>query len=417
MDIPEGDRTILRKLAAEVAEIASLPTHKVKAGMWTGLNRLQSGRPLVLIDEAPWHEMNVDDELTIRTRDKWSREIEGALRRTIYQWRHMPADMTVCANLWSPLAIRNSGYGIERKVNASGGGEHGQKGSDDYIPVIRDLADVEKIKMPQITHDEQAGEENYQRMVDVFGDIMPVKKRGVSSFWMAPWDRLVTWYGVTELMVDMIARPELVHAAIDRHTAARQSELDQYEKLNVISPNNCGQRVGSGGLGWTDQLPQDDFDGGHVRLMDVWGNSTAQIFSEVSPAMHDEFALQYELRFLKRFGLNCYGCCEPLHKKIDIIRQIPRLRRISMSPFVDVAEGAERIGTDYVFSLKPNPSILAMDAWNPDLARKELHEAMEKARGCHVEIIMKDITTVRNEPRRLWEWETIAMEVAEQFAP
>ena len=29
---------------------------------------------------------------------------------------------------------------------------------------------------------------------------------------------------------------------------------------------------------------------------------------------------------------------------------------------------------------------------------------------------MKDISTVRYQPQRLWEWATIAMEVAEEFA-
>ena len=42
---------------------------------------------------------------------------------------------------------------------------------------------------------------------------------------------------------------------------------------------------------------------------------------------------------------------------------------------------------------------------------------LEKAGSpCHVELIMKDISTVRYQPQRLWEWAAIAMEVAEEFA-
>jgi hypothetical protein len=37
---------------------------------------------------------------------------------------------------------------------------------------------------------------------------------------------------------------------------------------------------------------------------------------------------------------------------------------------------------------------------------------LETARGCHIEIIMKDVSTVRYQPQRLWEWEKIAMQVA-----
>ena len=30
----------------------------------------------------------------------------------VYQWRHLPGDMTVDANLWCPLAVRDTGFGI-----------------------------------------------------------------------------------------------------------------------------------------------------------------------------------------------------------------------------------------------------------------------------------------------------------------
>ena len=50
------------------------------------------------------------------------------------------------------------------------------------------------------------------------------------------------------------------------------------------------------------------------------------------------------------------------------------------------------------------------------IARKTLRETLEKIQGCDVEIIMKDISTVRYEPQRLWEWAQIAAEEAEKYA-
>jgi hypothetical protein len=132
--------------------------------------------------------------------------------------------------------------------------------------------------------------------------------------------------------------------------------------------------------------------------------------------MHEEFALQYELKLLNRFGLNCYGCCEPLHRKIELLKKIPRLRRISMSPKANIDEGAAALGTKYIFSHKPNPAVLAWDTWNPEEARKALRDALQRTRGCRVEVILKDITTVRNQPQRLWEWSRIAMEEVERVA-
>ena len=46
-------------------------------------------------------------------------------------------------------------------------------------------------------------------------------------------------------------------------------------------------------------------------------------------------------------------------------------------------------------SRKPNPAVFAEDQWNPERARQEIRDFLEQARGCHVELIMKDISTVR----------------------
>jgi len=162
-------------------------------------------------------------------------------------------------------------------------------------------------------------------------------------------------------------------------------------------------------------LPQEDFDPNHVRAIDLWGCATAQIFSGVSPQMHEEFALKYERRWLERFGLTYYGCCEPLHHKVGILKNIPNLRKISMSPWADLEVAVEEIGDRYVISYKPNPAVLAVDEWNPEYARKELRRALERTVGCAVEVIMKDISTVRYEPQRLWEWARIAAEETERF--
>jgi hypothetical protein len=131
--------------------------------------------------------------------------------------------------------------------------------------------------------------------------------------------------------------------------------------------------------------------------------------------MHAEFALRYERRWLEQFGANYYGCCEPLHGKLEHVMELPNLKKISMSPRADIARGAEQVGRRFVLSHKPNPAIFVSDPWDPERARRELVEALEKTRGCVVEVIMKDISTVRDEPRRLWEWAAMATEVCAAF--
>jgi hypothetical protein len=116
---------------------------------------------------------------------------------------------------------------------------------------------------------------------------------------------------------------------------------------------------------------------------------------------------------MERFGLSYYGCCEPLHNKISMLRSIRNLRKISMSPKADLCAGAEAVGRDYVLSFKPNPAHLASDTFNADMVRRYLADALAAMRGCNGEIILKDITTARSDVHRLTAWTNLAMEAAQ----
>jgi len=87
--------------------------------------------------------------------------------------------------------------------------------------------------------------------------IIEVKKSGANGFcfWFAPWDEMIRWWGVQEAMVDLYDRPEFVHKAIDKLVNAYLSTLDQLEEQNLLTLNNAYFRIGSGGLGYTDELP------------------------------------------------------------------------------------------------------------------------------------------------------------------
>ncbi|MBI4027369.1 MAG: hypothetical protein HY360_20455 [Verrucomicrobia bacterium] len=410
----EHDRTILRGLAEKQAAIAALPIQKATVAMWQRMNRLEPGKPMVWITEIPWSEMG--PELELQTEDPFCREIEHEFRATLYQWEHCRGDMVVEGKFGCPLVVHGYCIGPPIQARTIPQGAHDTISSRQYEPVIRDEPDIEKIQMPQVVPDWNATEEKYQRMAQLFGDILPVEKYWPSNWVFGSWDDLAQWWGPQEALMDLMLRPEMCHRAMERLLTAYLSMLDQFEELGLITLNNGNIRCGSGGPGFTDLLPQKGFNPQRVRAQDLWGFATSQIFSEVSPEMHWEFALQYELRWLKRFGLTYYGCCEPLHDKMRLVSKIPNLRRVSMSPRANVEKGAAAIGNRYVFSHKPNPAIFAWDRWNPQAARAALRDTLEKTRGCIVEIVMKDISTVRHDPQRLWEWATLASEITAEFA-
>ncbi len=67
----------------------------------------------------------------------------------------------------------------------------------------------------------------------------------------------------------------------------------------------------------------------------------------------------------------------------------------------------------YVASVKPNPSHLATTNFDCDIVKKELNRIVEacKRNGCSYEFVLKDITTVCNNPSNLFKWERTAMEI------
>ena len=409
--LPNQDRDILRELAKQVAEIAALPVQQETIAAWKALNSLNPIRPMFTIDQIPWHEMDVDGELELRTQDDWCRGIETRLRRTLYSWKHMRADMVVEPVFDISKVIRNTGFGIQTMEKQAVTDPRNDVVGHYYIDQLKTEADAAKIRAPEISLDEEATARVEEKAHEVFDGILTVRMQGTVPMF-ALWDVIAQWRGADAIVWDMADRPEFMHLIMTRLTDAYLSMLDQLEEQGLLG--YAQPTIHCSGA-YTDELPAPGFDPARPRAKDLWTCGMAQIFSTVSPAMHQEFELDYANRWYSRFGLVYYGCCEPLHNKIDIIKRIPHVRKVSMSPWVDLDKGAERIGRDLVFSRKPNPAFLAPDTWDPDTVENDLRDTMQRTAryGCPLEFILKDISTVRYEPQRLWAWSDIARRVVE----
>ena len=409
------DVDVLRRLAEQQAAISRLPVQREKAELWRRLNQLQPVRPMVWITEVPWNELEVDEELRLQTVHPWARLQEQDLRRLLYQWRHFPVDSIISDYLVCPLIIHSTGFGLTIDEDVRFTDRANEIVSHRYHQQIRQPADVDKIKDPILSYDRTATDENFHRMQEVYGDILPVRREGVRYYWFAPWDMLVEWWGAEQILVDLVDRPEMVQAAISRLVDAHIAQIPQWESLNLLTLNNDNVRVGSGGYGYTDELPGPDFDPSHPLAKNMWGMAAAQIFTDVSPKMHWEFALQHELRWLQHWGLTYYGCCDRLDSKVSLLRRIPNLRKISVSPWVDYIKLISAVGNSYVLSRKPSPAFLAYEDWQPEAVRQDLQAYLDASRGLSVELILKDISTVRYQPQRLREWNDIVMDIVEQY--
>jgi hypothetical protein len=281
-----------------------------------------------------------------------------------------------------------------------------------YIDQLQTEEDLKKIRMPEVSLDEKATAEAEEKAQTVLGGILDVRMQGRFPAF-APWDTIACWRSPEHALLDLVDRPEFTHRMVARLTEVHLSWLDQLEAQGLLGSRQCTIHCTGA---YTDGLPAPGFDPRRPRAKDLWTYGMAQMFSTVSPAMHKEFWLDYAVAWFARFGLGYYGCCEPLDRKIDIIRNVPHVRKISMSPWVEVERGAAQIGRDYVFSRKPSPAFLARDPWDPKAVEADLRGTAEACtrHGCPLELILKDISTVGYQPQRLWEWADIAMRVVKE---
>ena len=403
------DREILRRLAGRVAELAARDVETEKRKLWTAKNDLAPARPTVFCDpENGWNEIITQDEL--ECTGELGRVWEFRLLKEIYWAEHIRDDRVIepVFNLWH--IYTRTDWGL-RETNI--GGQDG--GARTWESPITDLDNLDGLCFQTVRVDSEATQRLMKTARDVLGDLLPVRLRG-GWYWTLglTWE-LIRLRGLGNMMLDMYDNPEGLHGLMAFLRDGTMDLVNQYEQRGLFTLNNEGDYVGSGGFGWTTQLPAPGFDG-HVRTRDLWCLSESQETVGVSPEMFEEFIFPYQLALMERFGLVCYGCCEPVHSRWNVIRQIPNLRRVSVSPWCDREKMAEFLGAGYVFSLKPHPGLLAAPHFDEDAVRADARDVLDKAKGCPLEIIMKDNHTIGGDPDRVINWVRIVREEIDKRA-
>ena len=251
------------------------------------------------------------------------------------------------------------------------------------------------------------------RTQDAIGDIIAIDVDRAPAYrvWSADIStNLGSLRGIEHFMMDMLDHPEWLHSLVG------------FMSEGILRTHAEAEAAGDWGLSahqnqampYAEELEDPASNTPNVKRRQLWCFMGAQEFAAVSPAMHDEFLLQYQLPILKEFGLTAYGCCEDMTHKIDMLRQIPNLRRIAVAPVADVARCAEQIGRDYVLSYRPSPTDMVGYALDVDRVRALLKADLEACRECCVDITLKDVETVEGDPDRIRNWMVLARQVIDE---
>ena len=405
-----ADRELLRRLAGQVAELAARPIEDEKRELWSRHNALEPTRPVILCEpEDGWRE--VIPPRALQGTSALVRQWEMHLRKQIFWGVELRDDYVIEPAFTISHVFPELHWGLkERQV----GGEMGGRAAITWdAPIKCYEEDLPKLSFPVITIDWASTNGLVSLAEEVFGDLLEIRLRTQWWWSMGLTNRAVLLRGLQQLMYDFIDRPQQVHRLMAFLRDGMLNLLDYVERKDLLFLNNDGTYVGSGGVGFSRELPQPDFDQ-KVRACDTWGHGESQESVGVSPDMFAEFIFPYELPFLERFGLNCYGCCEPVDKRWQILKTIPRLRRVSVSAWADWAKMAEMLGNQYIFSAKPSPAPLAAPNFDEEAIRADLRRVFHVARDCRVEVIMKDNHTLQHDPRRLVRWVQMGRQEAER---
>ncbi len=403
--IVSTDREILRSLAVKVREIAEKPAMIQRRELWLKHDRGQGEMPMVLAESGGV----LDDFVplsSLKCTEEWARKEERDLRHKIANHEIIDDDHVVEPYINCGWDVTISDYcGVIEKKR---GNVDGSFGSYVWESPIKDLSrDFEKLHTRQCSVDRAKTAQYKSMLEDVFSDILTVRMRG--GYW---WTVGLSWpaielIGLEKLMLAMYDEPEGLHRLMaflrDDHIAV----IKWLEEEKLFNLNNENDYIGSGSRGYTDELPQADFSG-VVRAKDLWILSESQETVGVSPEMFEEFIFPYQLPIIEMFGLSYYGCCEALDKRWEIVSRIPNLRRVSVAPWCDQKFMAEALGSKYVFSRKPNPALISMPELDEDQIRQDIRNTLDIAKGCNIELVMKDVHNIHHQSERLGRWVQIA---------
>ncbi len=405
-----SDKNILRALVTEYMELSEKLRRKEKIELWKSLNRSKMQRPMVLIDQLPWMELACP-ELEIKCSDPYWQGVETNLRQTIYKAKNFPVDMVLDNFITIPKYAYTTGYGLQPKVELLG--EEGTSAySQHFENLLNTMDDVNKITDMQAVYNEEATKTVYDDAVEAFGDIAPVKLSGV-SFHIGVWDFISQVLQPEEILFAFYDNPDLLHGAMERLTQSVIAGVEACDKLgihnDIVNLCHCSHI-------YTDELLPDSGESKGPLAKNCWAFGLAQVFTSISPELFNEFEIPYVSRMAEKFGMLYYGCCDRLDDRLQYVKTIPNVKKVSCSPWSDRKNFAENIGNKIILSNKPNPAYLS-DGYDEELIRKDLQLTCDLARanGVNAEFILKDVSTVKNQPERLNKWAEIAMSVVENY--
>lgn len=410
--ITEKDRAILRRLAAKQMEIAHSEINLKRVEEWKRHNAFKGDRPMIHIELDTFEEEMLGPLLCCT--DPVARKLEKDLYRNFFNLTEFDDDWVVpdYFGIDRTAYFRPFGYEITATTATdSNGGHLGHR----FNYIIDDLEDdFDKLKRPSEygVLDEQNAE--YKKIAeDTFGDILPVRMT-MGSLVAVPTQQVVHLMGMETMCYSLYDYPELFKEMMNRLADDYIAFFKYLETNGYLLPTTGFELLNQGSKCFTDELPSK----GPLTTKDLWGFMDSQETVSISPDQFREFIYPCYKKIAGTFGLLSYGCCEPVSAVWDIVKNLPNLRKVSISPWCDEAYMAQQLrGSKIIYHRKPSPNYLGIGTTlDEDAFRKHIRTTLETAQGCKVEITQRDVYTVNHDLAKVRRYvQIIREEIAEHW--
>ena len=403
----------LRTFAKQYAELARSPAQDEKRRSWKKLNSFKFQKPLIYMRAIPYHEFF--DFSVIKSEDPLLRRIETELATSVIYKQRLDDDYIF--EPWIKVRAKFTNENNDRwGVPCSLGEKIMAHGAAAFVPQIKKEEDIEKVIPVKYEIDEKATQLRMEKAQEAVGDILDVvcDRQGI---YCQTWIRDISTdiakiRGLEQIMWDMMDRPEWLHRLLSRMRDTILADIDKTEKAgNFRRHNNENQAIS-----YCEELAEPDASTAPRKTSELWTFMASQEYTGIGPDLYDEFLLQFQKPITERFGMASYGCCEDLTLKIPLLKKFKNIRRIAITPCMNVRKSAEQLGKDYIASYRPNPTDMIAHGLDETTVRKIVKRDYEalKENNCAFDITLKDVETIAGKPENMINWVKLIRKIGEE---
>ena len=414
--LPDQERVYLRELAKQQAEYAALPIMEERKQMWYALNDAHPGaRPPVIIETWTF-DRDFMPESVFQCQSKLGRQIETQLLRNIRNHELIDDDKVMPDTFNISWFIEENEFGVSIDVETIKDAQEIETGFR-YLHPIKDLAsDLSLLKPTSLWVDRHRTQAYQDFLEELFGDVLPVRIQTGCHISTMLTNRVIELMGMQNYFMAIYDQPDVVHQLMGylRDNALRRMRWMEAEGL--LRLNNGNQDSFGSSYNFTKNLPSPAHDGSNTHLSDLWGCSNSQETVGISPKMFREFCFPYYRDVCEPWGLIYYGCCEPAHPFWSEISRLPHLKKVSISRWCDQQFMGEALqGTEIVYSRKPDPNFLSVDAQLDEQSwAAHIRETLDATPDVFVEFIIRDVYTLHGNIENARNAVSIARQVIDQ---